>query len=232
MTDLLRRLFKPEPALRPLLFKLFVTNAVCAGLFLAMVIAIALPLVPYVAIGCAALNVWILATGLIARRRTILAGQMNRATRAQRAAFAVGSAVVLLPVTFIAGGIVVSSFRADYQQPTVSTDQMSSVQAVVAVLAPTVADAGGAPLSADQIAAAVEGVTFESLSPTPTVSQVQQETAEQLTRVDVWFEDEAAVCVSITSHGLANWEGDLVSVDSVSSLDSFGEYVDGYCDQE
>lgn len=73
---------------------------------LMIVIAIALPLVPYVCLAWAVITGWVLISGLVARRRAISAGDIQPAAQLRVAFFVVATVVMLAPGAMITGGIV------------------------------------------------------------------------------------------------------------------------------
>ena len=227
------RMMKPEPGLRALVVKLLMIQAVFAAVMLMIVIAIALPLVPYVSLGWVAVTGWVLVSGLVVRRRAISTGDIRPAAPLHVAMFVAVTVMMLAPGALLAGGIVGSMLTPhEFESVQLSDPQLDSVATAADVIAPLAAAAGDGPVGSDDIARVVAGIDFGGADATPQVSQTQQETAELMTRVDVWFPDEAVACLSIASQGASDWDGDLVRVDGVSELDVFGEFFPGFCDQE
>lgn len=231
MKKLVANLLKPEPALAKLLLKLLIVNIAFFPVYVAIIIAIALPLFIVAALAEIYFSVHLLAVSLIARRKAVSAGTIKPASFIQSFLFAIGAFVILAPVV---AAVASNLAPEDYDEaPRLSVQEVEVMRNIAHELNLVVVAANGTSLTPEQIAEAASDGLARSVdtSSEPIVTQVQRETEETKSKITVDFSTGGHACLSISNKGAKAWQHSLVEVESLSDLDAFGEYVQKYCDE-
>ncbi|MEY4423062.1 MAG: hypothetical protein RLZZ258_165 [Actinomycetota bacterium] len=231
MKNLVANALKPEPALAKLLLKLLIVNLSFFPVYLALIIAIALPLIIVAAFAEIYLSVHLLVVSFIARGKGVKAGIIKPASFIQGFLFATGAFVILAPVV---AATLLNLTPEDYEEaPLLSVEETAVMRNITEELNLLVVAANDASLTPEQVAeAASKGYSLTTDSTRePIVAQVQRETAETKSKITFEFSPGGHACLSIANKGAKVWNQTLVEVEKLSELDTFGEYVQKYCDE-